>query len=78
MGNAVLGGTLRAEEVDLGAEREHEVVVRDRRQLGEPRLALLQVDFGDRVLMHCHVRLLVEQVAQWMADELGSSRSVAS
>ena len=36
----VLGGALGAEEVDLGAERQHQVVVGQRRHLGERDLPL--------------------------------------
>ena len=64
----VLGGTGGSEEVDLGAEREHEVVVGQRRHLGELDLALVQVDPGDGVQVDTDVRLLVEEVAQRMSD----------
>src|SRR5205814_10499829 len=42
--------------------------VRARRQLPELDLAPLEVDAGDRVLVDRDVRLLVEEVAQRMAD----------
>ena len=42
----VLRGPLGAEEVDLRAEREHEVVVGDRRQLRKLHLARVEIDSG--------------------------------
>ena len=64
----VLGCALRSEEVDPGPERQDEIVVRKRRHLREANLALGQIDGADRVLVHHHVRLLVEQVAQRVPD----------
>ena len=64
----VLGRSLDAEEVDLRAEPEDEVVVAQRPELVEPHLARLQVDRGHAVLMEPSVVLLVEEVADRMAD----------
>ena len=64
----VLGCALRSEEVDPGPERQDEIVVRERCHLREANLALGQIDGADRVLVHHHVRLLVEQVAQRVPD----------
>ena len=63
----VLGRTLGPEEVDLGAEREHEDVVGEGRHLGELHLALLEVDRGHRRHVHRRVLLAVDEVAQRVA-----------
>ena len=67
----MLGRTFRSEERDLRAERQDEVVVDDRLHLGEPHLALRQVDRGHRVEMDPRVRVLVKEVAQGMPDGRG-------
>ena len=64
----VLGRALGAEEVDLGAEAEDEVVVGDRRQLGEADLPRIEVDGGHRVLVDRGVVVALEQVAQRVPD----------
>jgi hypothetical protein len=64
----VLGRPVHAEEVDLRAERENEVVVSLRRELVEADLARLQVDSSHPVLVDADVVLLVEEVADRMAD----------
>ena len=64
----MLGRALDAEEVDLRAEPEDEVVVAQRPELVERHLARLQVDRGHAVLMEPSVVLLVEEVADRMAD----------
>ena len=64
----VLGGAGDPEEIHGRPEPEHEVVVRDGPHLGERHLALVQVDPGDRRLLHLDVRMVVEQVAERMAD----------
>jgi hypothetical protein len=56
----VLWRAFGSEEIHLGAERQHEVVVRDRLHLGELRLALLQVNPCRLVQVHTNVRLVVE------------------
>ena len=67
----MLRRALDPEEVDLGAEREHQVVVRERRHLGELHLALGKVDSGHGRLVDGDVRLLVKQVAHRMSDGRG-------
>ena len=64
----VLLAAVRAEEIDIRAERQHEVVVRDRRDPLEPRLAPLQIDACHPVLVDARIRLVVEEVAQRMPD----------
>ena len=64
----MLDCTLDAEEVDLRAEPEDEVVVAQRPELVELHLARVQVDRGDTVLVDPRVVLLVEEVADRMAD----------
>jgi hypothetical protein len=64
----MLCGPLAAEEVDLRAEREHQVVVDDRRQLRKPHLARVEIDSGHGCLMDRRVLLPMNQVAQRMAD----------
>ena len=64
----MVGRPLDSEEVDLRAEREDEVVVGRRLQLAERHLARVEVDRGDLVLVDAHVVLLVEEVADRMAD----------
>ena len=64
----VLSGPLGAEEVDLRAEREHEVVVGDRRQLRELHLARVEIDSRHGCLMDRRVLLPMDQVAQRMTD----------
>ena len=63
----VLGSALGSEEVDLRTERRHEVVIGERRHLGELHLALVQVDRGDSCLVNSDVRLLLKEVAQGMS-----------
>ena len=60
----VLGSAGGAEEVDLGAEREHEVVIGQRLHLRELDLAACEVDPGHRVDVDAGVLLIVEEVAQ--------------
>ena len=60
----VLGRAGGAEEVDLGAEREYEIVVRQRLHHRELDLAAGEVDPGDRVDVDAGVLLVVEEVAQ--------------
>ena len=60
----VLRRALGAEEVDPRSEPEDEVVVVERRHLGEVHPASRQVDSGDRVLVDGDVGVLVEEVAQ--------------
>ena len=67
----VLGGAGDPEEVDGRPEPEHEVVVGDGLHLGERHPALVQIDAGDRGLLHLDVRLIVEQVAQRVTDRGG-------
>ena len=64
----VLGGSVDSEELDPGAERDDEVVVAERRHLGEAHLPRLGIDAGHRRGVHPGVRLLVEEVAERMAD----------
>src|SRR5262249_50711434 len=64
----VLGRSLDAEEVDLGTEREDEVVVVDRRHIGEANLSRAEVDRRHLVLVRRCVLLLLEQVPNRMAD----------
>ena len=76
---AVLGRALGAEEVDGRAERDHEVVVGERRHLRELHLALLEVDRAHGGLVDGGVRLLLEEVAQRHAPTAtGSSSPVAT
>ena len=67
-GERVVGRSFDAEEVDLRAQPEHEVVVAQRLELVEGHLALLEIDAGDPILVDAHVVLLVEEVADRMAD----------
>ena len=70
---------LDTKEVDLGTEPQQEVVVGEGCHLRELHLAPGQVDAGNGGLVDGDVRLLVEQVAQGMADtRTVSSRSVAT
>ena len=62
----VLLASVRAEEIDIRAECQHEIVVRDRRDALEPRLAPLQIDACHPVLVDARVRLLAEEIAQRM------------
>ena len=64
----VLGCALGAEEVDLGSDPEDEEVVRHRRQLLEPDLARREIDRRDDVLMNRRVLLVVDEVAQRVAN----------
>ena len=64
----VLRRALDAEEVDLGAEAEDEVVVGQRLELAETHLARVEIDRRDRVLVDARVLLLVDEVANRMAD----------
>ena len=59
---------LDPEEVDLRPEPEHEEVVTQRLELVEGRLALLEVDACDPVLVDTNVVLLVEEVADRVSD----------
>ena len=68
-GERVLGGTLRPEERDLGAEPEHEEVVGEGRHLRERHLARLEVDRGHRRLVDGDVLLVVvDEVAERVSD----------
>ena len=67
----MVGRSVGAEEVDAGAERQDEVVVVQRRHLGEVHLPGGEVHAGHRVLVDRDVRLLVEEVPQRMPDDLG-------
>ena len=64
----MLRRTFDAEVVHLGAESEHEVVVRKRFHIREPNLALLEIDARGRSFVDPRVRLLVEEIAKCMAD----------
>ena len=64
----VLGGALDAEEVDLRAETEDEVVVAQRLQFGELHLTRVEVDRGHAILVEARVLLVVEEVTDRMAD----------
>ena len=64
----VLGRPLGAEEVDLGAEAEDEVVVGDRREPFEGDLACFEVDGRDTRLVDGRVAVALEQVAQRVSD----------
>ena len=64
----VFGRALDAEEVHLGAESEDEVVVGQRLELAETDLARVEIDRRDRVLVNARVRLLVNEVANRVAD----------
>jgi hypothetical protein len=60
--------SLDTEEVDLGAEPEDEVVVGQGLELTETDLARVEIDRRDRVLVNARVRLLVDEVANRVAD----------
>ena len=64
----MLGRALDAEEVDLRAQPEDEVVVVERLELGELDAARVQVDRGHPVLVDARVVLAVEEVADRVAD----------
>jgi hypothetical protein len=64
----VLGCPLHAEEVDLGPEREHEVVVAQRFELGEANLVAVEVDRRDLVLVDADIFLLVEEIPDRVSD----------
>ena len=64
----VFRSSLDTEEVHLGAESEDEVVVGQRLELAETDLARLEIDRRDRVLVNARVRLLVNKVANRVAD----------
>ena len=64
----VLDRALGAEEVDLGAEAEDEVVVRDRRHALEADLPRFEVDPGHGRLVDRRVVVAREQVTQRVAD----------
>ncbi len=66
----MVGGPLDAEVVHLGAERQHEIVVLERRHLVEPGLAAVEVDSRDAGLVDGDVRLVVEEVAKRVRDGL--------
>ena len=61
---AVLRGSLRAEEVDLGAEAENEVVVAERFEVGELHLARRQVDALHGRLVDGDVVVTVKEIAK--------------
>ena len=67
----VLVGALDAEVVDLGSERDDEVVVGQRGHLAELHGARREVDRSDRRLVDGHVRLLVEEATQRVPDRGG-------
>ena len=69
-GKRILLCTLDPEEVDLGAQGDDEVVVLDRCDRVELNLSLRQIDPGDRGLAKGEVRLLVEEIAQRVPDDL--------
>jgi len=60
--------SLDTEEVHLGAEPEDEVVVGQGLELAETDLARVEIDRRDRVLVNARVRLLVNEVANRVAD----------
>ena len=64
----MLGGPVHAEEVDLRAKREDQVVVSLRLELAEAHLARVEVDLRHLVLVNPDVLLLVEEVADRMGD----------
>ena len=65
----VLLRTFDPEEVDASAQREHQVVVRDRLHLRELHLSAFEVELLRGRLMHPDVRLLVEEVPDRMPDD---------
>ena len=67
----MLGRPVDAEEVDLGAERQDEVVVAQRLHLVEGHLASLEVDPGDGGAVHHDVGLVPEQMAERVGDGAG-------
>ena len=71
IGKRVLRGAFGAEEVDLGAEPENEIVVGERRHLRELHLALGEVDRRHRRLVDGGVVLVVDQVAERVSDGAG-------
>jgi hypothetical protein len=60
----VLARSLHTEEVDLCAEREHQIVVGQRFQLAEADFPRGEVDRSDLVAVHTDVVLLVEEIAE--------------
>ena len=60
--------SLDTEEVHLGAESEDEVVVGQGLELAETDLARVEIDRRDRVLVNPRVRLLVNEIANRVAD----------
>jgi hypothetical protein len=67
-GEAVFFGAFDAEEVDLRAEPEDEVVVAVRLELLETHLPAVEVDLRDRVLVQRCVVLLVEEIPERMPN----------
>src|SRR4029434_5425175 len=65
---AVLCSPFYAEEVDLGPERKHEVVVAQRLELAYANLTRVEVECPDLVFVDPDVVLLVEEIADRMAD----------
>ncbi len=65
---AVLGRPLHPEELSPGAQGQDEVVVAQRRPVRERDLAPVQVDARHLGLVDRGVRVLVEQVAEGVAD----------
>lgn len=64
----MLGSALDTEVVHSSAERQHQVVVGERRHLSEPDLVLVQIHRRHLSRMDTGVRLVVEQVTKRMPD----------
>ncbi len=67
----MLGRPVDAEEVDLGAERQDQVVVAQRLHLVEGHLASRQVDAGHGGAVHHDVGLVPEEMAERVGDGAG-------
>ena len=65
----MLRGALGSEEGDLGADREHEVVVLERSHLSELHPAAREVDPGHGRLLDGEVGLLVEEIPERVPDD---------
>jgi hypothetical protein len=74
----VLGRAFGTEEVDLGADSQDEVVVRDRREVLELDLACLQVDRADGCAMNGGVVLMADEIGSECPTAVVSRRPVAS
>ena len=64
----VLRRAFDAKEIDLRSEPEDEVVVGQGLELAKTHLARVEIDRRDRVLVNARVLLLVDEVANRMAD----------